>query len=186
MDDTAEEQFQAFVAASSRSLMRLAYLLTQDRHHAEDLVQSALLRAYRNWGRVGQVERPEAYVHKILVNERRMWWRRRRVDESLRADVPDQPTRDVAIGVDDRDALWRELGRLPPRTRAVLVLRYWEDYSEGDTANLLGCSTGTVKSHASRGLRQLRAYLVSAEHAEQPALPERSAPISTVAKGTAP
>lgn len=159
MDDIAQEQFRVFVVAHSRGLMRLAYLLTQDHHLAEDLVQTALLRAYRNWARVSGVERPEAYVHKILVNERRMWWRRRRIQDDPHADLPDRPGPDTSADVDTRDALWRELARLPARTRAVLVLRYWEDDSEADTAEILCCSAGTVKSHASRGLARLRRHL---------------------------
>lgn len=146
MDDSAQEEFGTFVQTNGRGLLRLAYLLTQDRHLAEDLVQTALLQAYRHWGRVSGMERPEAYVHRILVNKRRMWWRRRRVQEESRADVPDRAGPDASAGVDARDALWRELARLPARTRAVLVLRYWEDYSEADTAQLLACSPAPCRA----------------------------------------
>lgn len=160
MDDTTQEQFQDFVRNHGQALLRLAYLLTQDRHLAEDLVQATLLHAYRRWERISRLERPAAYVHKMLVNERRMWSRRRRVLESLHGDLPDRSGPDTSARVDTRDLLWRELARLPARTRAVLVLRYWADYSERDTAEILGCSTGTVKSHASRGLARLRRHLV--------------------------
>jgi RNA polymerase sigma-70 factor (sigma-E family) len=155
------EDFREFVAARSPALLRTAYLLTGDRGHAEDLLQSALAKVYRHWRRVTATGSPEAYVRKVMVNERHGWWRRDRLPLVL-GPVPDRPGPDEAAGVDDRDVLWRAVLAMPPRTRAVLVLRYWEDLSEADTAEVLGCSVGTVKSQASRGLRKLHDLLTPA------------------------
>jgi RNA polymerase sigma-70 factor (sigma-E family) len=150
-----DEDFRDFVTARSPALLRTAYLLLGDRGLAEDLLQSALAKAYRHWGRVTAAGDPEAYIRRIMVNERRSRWRRDRGRE-LVGPVPDLATPDASDAVAERDAVWRAVLTLPPRTRAVLVLRYWEDLSEADTAELLGCSVGTVKSQASRGLRRLQ------------------------------
>jgi RNA polymerase sigma-70 factor (sigma-E family) len=153
-----DDGFREFVHSRSPGLLRTAYLLTGDRASAEDLVQTALVKAYRHWGRITAAGSPEAYVRRIMVNERRTWWRRNRGRE-LVGGVPERPARDELSAVDDRDAMWRAVLALPPRTRAVLVLRYWEDLSEAETAVALGCSVGTVKSQASRGLRKLQLAL---------------------------
>jgi RNA polymerase sigma-70 factor (sigma-E family) len=152
-----DEEFRSFMTARSPALLRTAYLLTGDRGVAEDLVQTALARAYRHWGRVRSTGNPDAYVRRILVNERNRWWRRDR--DVVTGDLPDRPGPDEPAAVDERDRLWWALRQMPPRTRAVLVLRYWEDLSEADTAELLGCSVGSVKSQASRGLRRVAALL---------------------------
>jgi RNA polymerase sigma-70 factor (sigma-E family) len=151
----SDEDFGAFVAARSPALVRTAFLLLGDRGLAEDLVQSALAKAYRHWGRVTAAGSPEAYVRRIMINERRSWWRRNPGREVL-GPVPDRGTPDGSDGRAERDAVWQAVLRLPPRTRAVLVLRYWEDLSEAETAQILDCSVGTVKSQASRGLRKLQ------------------------------
>jgi RNA polymerase sigma-70 factor (sigma-E family) len=150
-----DEDFRGFVAARSPALLRTAYLLLGDRGLAEDLLQSALAKAYRHWGRVAAAGDPEAYVRKIMVNERRSRWRRNPGREVV-GPVPERATADASDAVAERDAVWRAVLALPPRTRAVLVLRYWEDLSEAATAELLGISVGTVKSQASRGLRRLQ------------------------------
>jgi RNA polymerase sigma-70 factor (sigma-E family) len=150
-----DKDFREFVASRSPVLLRTAYLLVGDRGLAEDLLQSALAKAYRHWARVTTAGNPEAYVRKIMVNERRSWWRRNPGREVV-GGVPERPGPDESGAVAERDAVWRAVLALPPRTRAVLVLRYWEDYSEADTASILGCSVGTVKSQASRGLRRLQ------------------------------
>jgi RNA polymerase sigma-70 factor (sigma-E family) len=160
MDADDAEDFREFMATRSAALLRTAYLLTGDRGHAEDLVQSALARAYRHWGKVRRSGVPEAYVRRILVNERNSRWRRDRSKGlEVVGHVPDRAGRDEAQAVADRDEMWRALQSMPPRTRAVLVLRYWEDRSEAETAELLGCTVGTVKSQASRGLRKLAEVL---------------------------
>lgn len=151
----SDEDFRDFVASRSPALLRTAYLLVGERALAEDLVQSALAKAYRHWDRVTATGSPEASVRRIMVNERRSWWRRNPGREVLGA-VPDRGGPDESAGLAERDAVWQAVLRLPPRTRAVLVLRYWEDLSEAETAHILDCSVGTVKSQASRGLRKLQ------------------------------
>ena len=146
--------FDEFVAGRSGALLRTAYLLTHDRGLAEDLVQTALTKAWFAWGRIEAD--PEPYVRKILVNTYASWWRRRWHGE--------QPTETLADGAadgpgersDERHDLWLAMGRLPRRQRAVVVLRYVEDLTEAQTAALLDCSVGTVKSQASRALAKLR------------------------------
>ena len=160
MDREDAEDFRKFTAARSAALLRTAYLLTGDRGHAEDLVQSALTKAYRHWGTVRRSGVPEAYVRRILVNERNSRWRRDRSrTREVVGEVPDRPGGDETQAYADRDEMWRALQAMPPRTRSVLVLRYWEDLSEAQTADLLGCTVGTVKSQASRGLRKLAEVL---------------------------
>jgi RNA polymerase sigma-70 factor, ECF subfamily len=160
MDQESEADFHDFVVARSPALLATAYLLTGDRHRAEDLLQSALAKALRHWSRIREHGTAEPYVRRILVNEHRSWWRSRRNREVLVAEPPERaaPDDDPAR-FSDRDAVWRALQQLAPRTRAVLVLRYWEDRSEAETAQLLDCSVGTVKSLASRGLRRLAGVL---------------------------
>jgi RNA polymerase sigma-70 factor (sigma-E family) len=152
----ADEEFRTFVEARYDRLLRTAYLLVGSADQAEDVLQSALLATMTRWRHVDQ---PEAYVRRVMVNHLVTRWRRRRVVEVLtavlpeRAAPPDQP--------ELRDELWAALGRLPAGMRAVLVLRYWEDLSEADTADVLGCSIGSVKSQASRGLARLRELIAA-------------------------
>ncbi len=158
-----DDGFRAFVERWWAPLTRTAYLLTGDRGHAEDLVQSALEKTHRRWGRVGAMAAPEAYVRRAMVNTAVSWRRRRRF-----AEVPllatDRTTADDEYRhVDQRQQVVAALRKLPPRMRAVLVLRYFEDLSEQDVAGALGCSVGTVKSQASRGLERLRAQLDPAD-----------------------
>ena len=160
MDREDAEDFRQFMATRSAALLRTAYLLTGDRGHAEDLVQNALTKTYRHWGTVRRSGVPEAYVRRILVNERNSRWRRDRSrTREVVGEVPDRPGGDETQAYADRDEMWQALRAMPPRTRAVLVLRYWEDLSEAETADLLGCTVGTVKSQASRGLRKLAEVL---------------------------
>ena len=168
MDRQAEEEFREFVVARSPALLATAYLLTGDRGTAEDLVQATLLRAYRHWQRVRATGNPEAYLRRMLVNQRTTWWRRRRPTEYAVDAVPEISVQDGVASLAQRDELWRALHRLPPRMRAVLVLRYWEDMSETDAAAVLGCAVGTVKSLASRGLQRLRSVLDESNGAATP------------------
>jgi RNA polymerase sigma-70 factor (sigma-E family) len=152
--------FEDFVRARSASLLRTALLLAgHDQTDAEDLLQLALERAYRHWGRVCRAGEPERYVRKILANASADRWRRvaRRAERPLLSTDPGSPVADRTADVDNRDYLLRALAGLPPRQRTVLVLRYFDDLSEMETAQLLGCSIGTVKSQAARGLARLRA-----------------------------
>lgn len=144
--------FEEFVAARSSSLLRTAYLLTRDHALAEDLLQTALTKAYLAWSRVEGNAEP--YVRKILVNTYASWWRRKWNGERPTEELPDRPLHDERIG--ETGDLWGALGRLPRRQRAVIVLRYFEDLTEAQTADLLGIAVGTVKSQASKALATLR------------------------------
>jgi RNA polymerase sigma-70 factor (sigma-E family) len=148
-------EFDQFVVAASPRLLRSAFLLTHEWGGAEDLLQTALVKAWFAWARVRG--NPEPYVRKIMYNTYVSWWRRRSFGERPTPAPPDTPRPDNAHAeVDARDEVWRALGRLPRRQRAVLVLRYFEDLSEAQVAELLDISVGTVKSQAARGLARLR------------------------------
>ncbi|GIJ69261.1 SigE family RNA polymerase sigma factor [Virgisporangium ochraceum] len=153
-----DPEFADFVALRYRDLLRTAYLLTGSHHAAEDLVQACLLKAMPRWDRIAE---PTTYLRRVMVNQRVSWWRRLR-RELPQADPPDSVVPDDAGGAAERTVVLAALAGLPPRMRAVLVLRYWEDLSEAETADLLGCSTGTVKAQASRGLARLRTVLGAA------------------------
>jgi RNA polymerase sigma-70 factor (sigma-E family) len=154
-----EVSFEDFVRARSGSLLRTALLLTgQNRAEAEDLLQIALERAYRHWPRISGSEGPERYVRRILARASAERWRRlsRRPEQAMPAAGPEAGVADRTGQIADRDYLLRALAALPPGQRAVLVLRYFDDLSEAETADMLGCSLGTVKSQAARGLARLR------------------------------
>jgi RNA polymerase sigma-70 factor (sigma-E family) len=153
-----EAAFEAFVAARSDDLLRTAILLTSDRGHAEDLLQTALVRAYRRWSRIAAAD-PYPYVRRILVTAAASWWRQRSTQEIVALPAVDLAGPDDTEAVADRERLADALAELPPRMRAVLVLRYAEDLSEAATAETLGCSIHTVKSQTSRGLARLRTLL---------------------------
>lgn len=151
-----DDEFSAYMAARQPSLLRTAYLLTGDRHTAEDLVQTALAKLYLAWDRVLERDSVDAYVRRILVNENNSLWRRgwkRR--EHATAVLPEGAARDT---YDDgrSSTLWDVVQTLPRKARAVVVLRYYEELTEAETAELLGISVGTVKSQASRALATLR------------------------------
>lgn len=148
--------YPAFVTACWTRLLRTAYLLVQDWAAAEDLTQAALVKAWLAWSRLDGD--PEAYVRKIIVTTHVSWWRRRwRHRELTTGEPPERPSAAAETDtVDERDAVWRALGRLPAGQRAVVVLRYFEDMTEAQVANILGCSAGTVKSQTSRALARLR------------------------------
>jgi RNA polymerase sigma-70 factor (sigma-E family) len=148
--------FEDFVRSRSGSLLRSAYVLTGDQHLAEDLVQGALVKLYRRWGSVHRHGNPDAYVRKAMYHLQVSVWRRGRVAESFPATMPEPGRDDHASATATRLALRQALLGLPPRQRAVLVLRFLEDRSEADTAEILDCSVGNVKSQASRALARLR------------------------------
>ncbi|MBQ1011660.1 SigE family RNA polymerase sigma factor [Micromonospora sp. M51] len=149
--------FEEYAFARTSALVRLARLLTGDEHRAEDLVQEVLAQAYARWGRIARTDRPDAYVRRMLVNAHRSWWRRRSSREITVAAVLDQAGDvDEAAGVAERDALWRLVCALPARQRTVIVLRYYEDLDDASIAEILDCSTGTVRTHAKRALTALR------------------------------
>lgn len=153
--------FEDFVRSRSTALLRTAFLLVGDRGHAEDLVQTALLRTALKWRKAR--ENPEAYTHQVLVNLVRDRWRRsrRRVAEHPVAALPLAPAdrRNLADTVVDRAVLMRALAELPPRQREVTILRFFADLSVADTAAAMRTSEGTVKSYTNRALTQLRESL---------------------------
>jgi RNA polymerase sigma-70 factor (sigma-E family) len=146
--------FDDFVVTRSSRLLRTAFLLTRDWALAEDLLQTALAKSWFAWGRLA--DDPEAYVRKVLVNTYASWWRRRWRGETPTGSMPESSAPDATTQVDDRDELWQALARLPRRQQAVVVLRYFEDLTEAQTAETLGISTGTVKSQTSKALARLR------------------------------
>lgn len=149
------EGFRAFVETRSPALLRSGWLLTGDWTSAEDLVQTALAAAWPRWGSVYHA--PEPYVRKIMVNTFLRWRQRRWNGEVATANVPELAAYgDVFAQVDSRAALTAALDRLPPRQRAVVVLRYFADQSEAQTAEIMGCSVGAVKSHAAKAIARLR------------------------------
>ena len=159
MSAESDEQFREFMRGRWPAMVRLAYGLTGDLGHAEDVAQAAFARAYASWSRVARTGNPEAYVRRIVINENNSRFRRRRVAESLVDAVPEPSgprSADTADALGDSAALLKALRKLGPRQRAVIVLRFWMDMSEAETAAALDCSVGTVKSQASRALAALR------------------------------
>ncbi|MER7955401.1 MULTISPECIES: SigE family RNA polymerase sigma factor [unclassified Streptomyces] len=159
-EHTGFAQFTEFAESAYASLLRTARLLTGDPHAAEDLVQAALVKVYLRWGGSAGWDSPQAYARKVVVNLYATWRRRRWHTEVVRpahdgAPAPD--THDMAGGADARLELARALAALPRAQRAVVVLRFYEDLSVEQTAELLGCSPGTVKSRTNRALARLRA-----------------------------
>jgi RNA polymerase sigma-70 factor (sigma-E family) len=152
-----EAEYAEFYASAWPRLFRLTYAISGDVGQAEDAVQSALAKAYASWHRVSSARHPEAYVRQMAVNEvlgvrRRSWWKSERSGH-----VPDvEGAGSAEQSLVDRAELWAGLLSLAPRQRAVLVLRYYEDLSEQQIAEVLGCSRGTVKSQASNALATLR------------------------------
>ncbi|WP_433730471.1 SigE family RNA polymerase sigma factor [Actinoplanes sp. CA-051413] len=150
--------FAEYFAARSGAMRGTAFLLCGDWHRAEDLVQTAFTKLYTHWHRVARHEALDPYVRQVLIRTfiddgRRGWWRRERPRET--------PIEQAAApgSADDRLMLLQALAGVPPRQRAVLVLRYWEDMSVDETAAVLGCTAGTVKSQAARGLDALRTLM---------------------------
>jgi RNA polymerase sigma-70 factor (sigma-E family) len=156
-------EFERFVAETTDSLLRTAYLIVWDLAEAEDLVQECLLAVARRWPRVRRMDHPPAYARRVLVNlaldDRKRHARRR---QELDSDVPvitDESSARALDGVATRSELILALGTLPPRQRTVLVLRYFEDLSEAQVAVAMGCSVGTVKSTTSRALTRLQTHM---------------------------
>jgi len=151
---SSEERFDAFVAARGSALWRSAWLLTGDRHLAEDLVQTALAKSWPKWKGIDDEGRFEGYVRRTLFTTYVAWWRRKWSAERPTERPPERPapTVDAELGRD----LMAALAALPRMQRAVVVCRWFEDLSEAETAGRLGISVGTVKSHGSRGLAALR------------------------------
>jgi RNA polymerase sigma-70 factor (sigma-E family) len=155
--NTGTDGFALFVEARQRALQRTAWLLTGDWALAEDLVQTALARSWPRWERIKRRDDPVVYVHRVMVNTWASWNRRRWRGEWPSAAVPDsQAPGDMAAEVAVRLAVQRALGSLTDRQRAVLVLRVFDDLSEAQVAQVLGCAIGTVKSTMARAVTRLR------------------------------
>ena len=168
MRDGDEEEFACFVRSQHARLFRTVYLLTGDYHRAEDIVQATFMRLYPRWGRVASMRDPGAYARKVAVN---LVWSWRRAFSSR--EVPGLQVVDVGLpgpadGVSDHEAVWSAVLTLPARQRAVIVLRFYEDLTEAETARLLEISVGTVKSQTARAIATLRRRL--AEEGVEPAI----------------
>ena len=157
-----EADFRDFVTARSAALHRSAYLLTGNWATAEDLVQTALTKTYLAWRRIGDIGSVEAYARRVLYTTNVSWWRRMWRNEHPTEKMPETARADHSDEHVERDLMWRYVGKLPPKQRAVLVLRYYEDMSEAETARLLNVAAGTVKSQCSRALANLRTQLAEA------------------------
>jgi RNA polymerase sigma-70 factor (sigma-E family) len=152
-----DAEFTEWLAARQPALLRTAYLLTGERHAAEDLLQTSLAKLYLAWDRVRDRGAVDAYARRILVNEHHSLWRRPwRRREHLADEVPEPPPWSDRYDDGSSGALWDIVQSLPRRARAVVVLRYYEELSEAETAETLGISVGTVKSQCSRALATLR------------------------------
>ena len=159
MRQSDEDSFAGFVRAHSASLFRTAYLMSGDYQRAEDLLQTTLVRVYQRWTRVAAMERPGGYARKVLVSQEASWWRRRSSHESPLV-LSDEPAwGDRTDEVAEHQRVWQAVLSLPPRQRAVTVLRYYEDLSEADIAETLGMAPGTVKSHGHAATRRLAELL---------------------------
>ena len=158
--------FEEFVVTKLPPMLRFAAVLTGERSLAEDVVQEVLIRTHARWMKIGALDRPELYVRKMVVNEYLSWRRRcgRIVPAGRGTEVDDRRSPDHAVEYAERDALLAELGKLPRRQRAVLVLRYYEGLSDREIAEALGCSPGSVRGYASRALATLRVQVLEGPH----------------------
>lgn len=152
-------EFLQFARGRASLLHQSAYVLCGDWHLAEDLVQETLVKTYRYWPRVRRADSPDAYVRRILLNQARDRWRRREKAESVARFTVDPAVPDATDDIARRDRVLQALLELPFQQRATVVLRYLEGLSQAETAELLGCTEGTVKSHSSRALATLREFL---------------------------
>jgi len=151
--------FDTFVRTRQRSLLRSAYMLTGDQYLAEDLVQSALARTHQSWDRLADPANAEAYTRKVMYHLQVSWWRRNRVAESMTDTSPEpRPTGGPgeATGLTNRMTIQSALLKLSAKQRAVLILRFFEDRTEVETADVLGIAVGTVKSQTAKALARLR------------------------------
>jgi RNA polymerase sigma-70 factor (sigma-E family) len=155
-----DDEFSAYVAARASAWLRVAYLLTGNRADAEDLLQTALAKTYVAWERIDDKGALDGYVRRVLVNTQTSWWRRRKVDSYATDELPEDLLRDDSPTDADRHALrelmWSALARLPRRQRAMVVLRYYEELTEIEVAQIMGVTVGTVKSSVSRALAKMR------------------------------
>jgi RNA polymerase sigma-70 factor (sigma-E family) len=165
------DRFEAFVAERLDRLLRYATALTCDPYLAQDVVQDVLLRAQRHWARIEAMHAPDAYVRRMITNEY-LSWRRRRAARTVASthralDALGTPVADPANQYAERDAMRSRIAALPRKQRAAILLRYYEDCTDAEIAEVLGCTDGTVRSHISRALATLRA---NESHAPKEAL----------------
>ena len=159
MTQTRDAEFTDFVAEHGGKLLRTACLVTGEPHLGEDLLQTALAKAYGSWDKVTRADHPVAYVRRLMINTHLSWVRRLTNTERPLERFPDAGTGDHQAAHAETDQMRQALLRLSPRVRTAVVLRYFEDLSEADTAALMGCSRSTVNNHVTRGLSALRALL---------------------------
>jgi RNA polymerase sigma-70 factor (sigma-E family) len=167
MADHGQSSFHDFVEARIATLSRVAFLLSGDAHLAEDLVQQTLIKVASRWERLVAQGDPEPYVRRVLYHNHISWWRRHRREAMPLAQLPEQARPDHAAGVDTALTLGAALASLAPRQRAVLVLRFYEDLSEQQTATALGCSVNTVKSQTRDALRRMRTLVQDLQEASR-------------------
>lgn len=161
-----DSEFTDFVRAHGAGLLRTACLLTGDRSRGEDLAQTALARTYAHWGKVRRADDPLAYVRRLLVNSHLSWLRLLTNTEQVVESVPDRGDgADLQAAHADAEELRAALRELSPRVRTAVVLRYFDDLSEAETARVMGCSASTVNNHVGRGLAVLRGLLADRDAA---------------------
>jgi RNA polymerase sigma-70 factor (sigma-E family) len=153
--------FETYVVTRGPALLRFGYVLTGDRQLSEDLVQEALATVFRRWSRIRSLDHPDAYVRRIVVNDFLSWKRRKAsrllfTAEPPERELPQREGNDPAAAYADRDAMWHLLSQLPRQQRAVLVLRYYEGWTDEQIARVIRCSAVTVRAHASKALARLR------------------------------
>ncbi len=163
MTQTRDAEFTDFVAEHGGKLLRTACLVTGEPHLGEDLLQTARAKAYGSWDKVSRADHPVAYVRRLMINAHLSWVRRLTNTEQVIETLPDVGTADHQSTHADSDELRRALLGLSVRVRTAVVLRFFEDLSEADTAQLMGCSRSTVNNHVTRGLAALRVLLAPAD-----------------------
>jgi RNA polymerase sigma-70 factor (sigma-E family) len=170
------EDFEGYVSTAWPRLLRSAWLLTHDWYLAEDLLQTTLAKVYGAWPKVRAADQPLAYARRVLVNAHLSWRRRLSNTEQVLESLPDRGSGDPQDRHAEADELRRVLLQLTPRVRAAVVLRYFDDLSEADTAAVMGCSRSTVNNHVTRGLAVLRSLLAADPESDATALAPTSSP----------
>jgi RNA polymerase sigma-70 factor (sigma-E family) len=175
VSDHKDAEFTDFVSEHGRRLLRTACLVTGDAHLGEDLLQTALAKAYGSWAKVSAAERPVAYVRRLLINAHLSWVRRLTNTERAVERFSDSASGDLQAAHAETDEMRRALLRLSPRVRTAVVLRYFEDLTEAETAQVMGCSRSTVNNHVTKGLAALRTLLAPAGSSDVTAVAGRLA-----------
>ena len=167
MTEHRDAEFTDFVADHGGHLLRTACLVSGDTHLGEDLLQTALAKAYGSWARVQRADHPVAYVRRLMINAHLSWARRLMNTERVVETFPDRADGDLQAAHAESDAMRAALLTLSPRVRAAVVLRIFEDLGGAETAQVMGCSRSTVNNHVTRGLAALRAVLTAADDLPQ-------------------